>query len=222
MDTNGSPDEALLVRQKELEYESVMLGQQRYDRSREHGESGTSVCQKATEGTVGKLAQAIDAFTLSAGTAGAGRHHTAVKYLAHVLPDQAAYLTVRIAIDGAARGKKANPVAIDLGTALQDHLNLTGLSEEAPGLYRKVMEQVKKATTARHREGVLRHVVRKYRRETLSWSTGDKLSIGMKLLELFAESDNIVTLQRRTESRNDTPVHLEFTEVSRTKLEGMH
>jgi DNA-directed RNA polymerase, mitochondrial len=204
----------LLTRQRELEYDSVFkLGAARYDKARANGgESATKPGQVQTDLMVPALAAAIDAWVEHAAKPeAAGRKHRAVPYLAHVLPEQAAYLTVRFALDAAVSNKKVNTVAIAIGTALEDHLNLVTLDVEAPGLYRKVMEQVKKSTSARHKTGVLRNVVRKYTKDRLTWSNTDKLHIGVKLLELLEESTTVITLRRDTDGRHNTPIKVVFT-----------
>jgi DNA-directed RNA polymerase len=212
-----------MTRQGELEYESVALGQKRYDAMRQRSESATTACQRVTDDALPVLAQAIDQWVQDAAKPGAaGRKHRAVPYLAHVLPEQAAYLTVRYAIDGASSRQRVNSVALALGTAIEDHLNLVKLGDAAPGLYRKVMQQIRKATSERHKQGVLRHVVEKYAVEKLGWSNTDKLHLGVKLVELFAQTCNIVDLQRDTEGRHNTPVRVVFTPEAQTALEGAH
>lgn len=201
----------LKTRQAELEYECVMLGQKRYEETRvERGESETLPGQEQTKRALGALAKAIEEFVETA-AAGAGRQHTALRYLIHILPEQAAYLTVRHAIDAAAANQKINTAAVALGAAVEDHVNLVNMKDEAPGLYRKVMEQVKTATTARHRNSVLRHVLKKYKLEKLEWSETDKLLLGTKLIELFDETCGLVTSRRDTEGRHNTPMKLVFT-----------
>jgi DNA-directed RNA polymerase, mitochondrial len=214
-------------RQAELEYESVVMGQARYLKNREdEGESGTLPGREQSRRCVPILADAIDQFLLavfpSEGAGKAGPKHSAAPYLLHVHPEQAAYLTVRIALDGAAGRRKVNTVAIEIGSALQDHINLLQMSDDAPGLYKKVMEQVKQATSERHRSGVLRHVARKYDLNKLQWSLTERLHLGMKLIELFEESCTLIRLQRQTEAKSDTPIHVVFTEEAQHWFEEAH
>lgn len=213
----------LKTRQAELEYESVLLGQSRYAAARSRGESDTRPAKYQTEQCLPILATAIETWVEGAAkTDTGGRKHRAVPYLAYILPEQAAYLTIRYAIDAAAVSQKLTTCAINLATAIEDHVELLRLNAKAPGLYRKVMEQVRHATTERHRKGVLRHVVTKYGVEKLEWSDSDKLHLGTKLIELFDESCTIIALRRDTEGRHNTPVKVIFTDEARAWFDGAH
>lgn len=224
----------LMTRQAELEYESVLLGQRRYETARENqGESASTPGKYQTELALPLLAGAIDAFMTKAGDPSkGGPKWTVRKYLAYILPEQAAYLTIRYAIDGAAVNQKINTVALAIGSAIEDHINLLKLSEQefvgsdgktrTGGLYRKVMEQIRQKTNERHRKGVLRHVVKKYGLDTLSWDNTEKLHLGTKLVELFDECCNLVTLRRDTEGRHNTPVKVVFTEEAQEWFAQSH
>jgi DNA-directed RNA polymerase len=224
----------LMTRQAELESDSVLLGQHRYAASRKNqGESATSPGKYQTQEALPALAQAIELFVEQAAKPDvAGRKHRALPYLLHILPEQAAYLTIRYAIDGAAANQKINTLALALGSAVEDHIHLLKLSEQeftgadgevrTGGLYRKVMEQVKKATSERHRKAVLRHVVAKYAVDTLDWSDTDKLHLGTKLVELLDETSTLVTLRRDTEGHHNTPVKIVFTDEAQAWFDQSH
>lgn len=223
-------------RQAELEYEAVVMGQRRYaDNLESDGDSATLPGKEQTRRCLPILAAAIEAFITAAagprlnadgtprtGRGSAGRMHSALPYLIHIDPSQAAYLTIRYAIDGAAGRRKVNTVALEIGGAVQDHINLMQMHEDAPGLYKKVMEQVKKATSERHRSGVLRHVAQKYDLNKLTWSPKERLLLGLKLIELFDESCSLVRIQRQTEGKADTPIHVVFTDEARAWFDEAH
>jgi DNA-directed RNA polymerase, mitochondrial len=210
-------------RQVALEIESVVLGRQRYeDRRQAEGESATRAGAVQVKRALPAVADALVAFAVEATSGKAGRKHTAIKYLAKVEPDEAAYLALRYALDGAAFGEKAQTVAIRIGSALQDHVNLMSMAagdereddaerKRMKRLFRKVLEQVKTSTSERHRTGVWRHVLAKYAKTAVTWADTDKLHVGLKLLELVQDSTGLVQLERRTNRKNDTPVYLVFT-----------
>ncbi len=212
----------LKTRQAELEYESVMLGQARYDRERaDQDESATGPGAEQTSRNVDALAGAIVAF-IEASSTSAGRHHNAVAYLTHINPRQAAYLAIRYAIDGAAGRQKITTVALKLGAAIEDHINLVNLNDEAPGLYFKVMQQLRFSTSEHHRSTVQRHVTRKYDKSLLTWTDYDKVTLGVKLIELFDEVSNIVTSQRISEGHHNTPIRLVFTPEAQAWFDSAH
>lgn len=214
-------------RQAELEYESVVKGQERYRKEQERaGDSATRPGEEQTRRCIPVLAAAIEQFLAVTfpvdGKGTAGRKHAAAPYLLHIDPEQAAYLTVRHSIDGAAGRRKVNTVALEIGSAVHDHINLVQMNDDAPALYRKVMEQVKKATSERHRSGVLRHVAKKYALNKLQWSPSERLQLGMKLIELFDESCTLVRLQRQTEGHGNTPMYIVFTEEAEAWFADAH
>lgn len=217
----------LRTRQAELEYESVILGQKRYEEGRvTKGESDSLPGREQTKRAVPVLQAAIEGwiagFEDSKWGTTAGRMHRALPYLVAVLPEQAAYLTVRHALDGAASNAKATAVALAIGSAIEDHVNLVHMKDEAPGLYRKVMLQVKTATAEHHRKAVLRHVVKKFNLKKLSWEDSDKLHLGMKLLELFDETSKLITLRRDTEGRHNTQIKVVFTDEAQEWFAKAH
>lgn len=211
-------------RQVELEIESIVMGRQRYERRREEeGESATSPGAEQTKRAVPALAAAIEAFVVDAATPGrAGRKHSCLPFLVNVDPVESAYLTVRYALDGAVNHTKVNTVALNLGCALQDHINITSMADgedtadkkekqHMKRLFRRVLDQVKKATTDSHRKGVWHTVLKRYRPGALDWTDKNKLLVGLKLIELFEASGNLVHLRRDTDGRNDTPIRIVLT-----------
>jgi DNA-directed RNA polymerase len=207
MTTSG---ETLRDRQIALEQESISLGIDRYHEQRDvEADSlpGRRLLKKAIEPT----AMLIVAFVERAGDGKAGRKHAALPYVAKLDPDQAAYLTARCAINGASAQKSMQHVALNIANAVQDHLNLVRLAKEHPGLYRKVSEQLKTSTSARHRSAVYERVITKFATKDVSWDQKEKVLLGSKLLELFIEATDIVQLVRVTKGAKDTPIEVQFT-----------
>jgi len=214
----------LYERQREIEYDCVVLGKSRYEKARlSNGDSGTKPGFEQTRAVLPLLAKAIGEFVEVAAKPGrAGRKHTALPYLLHVEPEQAAYLTIRYVLDAAATGKALSTIAREVGEAIQDHLNILALSDQAPGLYRKVMEQLKTSTAARHRMGVLRHVAKKYKIETLSWSIKDKVTLGVKLIELLEASTTLIEVREVRTSPTRSRVRVRFTPEAQEWFTNRH
>jgi len=219
---------------------------------KEQGDSATSPGRVAARETVPVLVAAIEQFigvaedrksdprlsdkTAVGGTraraAGAGRRHSVIPYLVNLEPEAAASLTFRYALDGACSVRPVQTVALELANAVQDHVNLLAMKRDDSdddevrrhqrNLFRKIEEQVKKATTERHRTGVWRHVIDKYRPDALKWSDREKLLLGMKLIELLTDSTDLVRSQRQTRARHDTPIYLMLTDKGTEWFEKAH
>lgn len=222
----------LTERQLQLEAECVALGETRYLAEQplpwrestpgQKEEADLAPGKRLLVDSVKPLAEAIVRFLEEAHSGKAGRKHVAVAYLMNVSPEQAAYLTARVAINCASEHKTVQATAITIARAIEDHLNLQSLSKTQPGLYRKVMEQVASATTASHRSGVLRNVQKKYLAEKLAWTEKDRALLGSKLLELFEDTTGLTQRTRHTEGRENTPIRVEFTEQAAAWLATQH
>lgn len=225
-------DQNNIDRQLALESESVALGKIRYEQEQalpwREGvgggteEADTAPGKKLLTDSIKPVAKAIEDFLVDAHSGKAGRKHSAVAYLMNIAPEQAAYLTARVAINGASDNKKLQAVALSIAQAIEDHLNLESLAKSEPGLYRKVMDQVATATTAKHRNGVLRHVQGKYNAEKLEWTGKDRLLLGTKLLEIFEDQTGLIERQMHTEGRENTPIRIAFTEQAAEWLSTQH
>jgi len=224
----------LVERQMALEDECLDLGVERYEeRRKEQGESATIPGKEQIKLIIPALTERIAAFVEETGRK-AGRGGHVAHFLGHILPKSAAYLTLRYALDAAAAGRRAVPVAVALGGAIQDHVNLLSMKEDDSeneevrkhqrNLYKKVAEQLKKSTSERHRAGVWHHIFKKYRPETLKWTDKNKLHIGMKLFETLEEccDPKVVVLIRQTEGKHKTPLFLRLTAEAEEWLKDEH
>ena len=207
-------------RQQQLEQECLGMGVNRYRgdvalpwqaSTHLHEETDKTPGKKLLSDSLEPLADAIAIFVENSSKGRAGtRVAAALPYLAHVDPLQAAYIAAKVSINKAARGLTVQAAAIDIGTTLAEHMNMVRMAKDAPGLYRKVSEQLKRSTSSKHRLGVYRHVREKYKLETLTWSEKDKLQVGMKLVELFVTITGLAEIQRDTRGKNNTPTVLKF------------
>lgn len=225
--------EEKLRRQREIEQESVSLGASRYrgDRLEWHeagdptprSEADLAPGKKLIEANMRAVAENITTFIETAASGRAGRKHAALPYLAHVDPLQAAYLTLRYMVVNAAGRGLFTDLAIQLGTALHEHLEMVNMASEHPGLYRRMHERLAEVTSSKLRLEVLRGVRRKYDINSLSWSKKEKLLVGSKLMELAIDAlPEMFELSRQTRGRHNTPYYLQFTEATAEWLEKAH
>lgn len=207
-------------RQQLLEQECLGMGVHRYrgdmalpwqSKAHERDETDKTPGKKLLNDSLEPLADAIAVFVENATSGRAGRKHVALPYLANIDPLQAAYIAARIIINKAARGLTVQAAAVDIGATIAEHLNMLKMAKDAPGLYRKVSNQLKKSTSSKHRLGVYRHVREKYNLASLTWSERDKLLVGMKLIDLFTTIMPFVDVVRDSRGKNNTPTVLKFS-----------
>jgi DNA-directed RNA polymerase len=222
----------LYERQCEIEYACVLMGEQRYENARqEGGESATPPGQWQTRLCLPVLAEAIRDFMERTRDGGAGRRHTAFPYLLHIEPAQAAYLTIRYVLDAASVGKSFTSIALEVGTAIEDHINVLRLSGDAPALFRMVVEQLKTSTSARHRTAVWRRVFDNAEKnkknkpltvERLRWSKADKLALGAALIELMETSTTLIVSVNERKGRKLTRKKVRLTDKAVALLAEAH
>ena len=220
-------------RQEEIEQESIGLGVVRYRGERPlpwqskgstHEEADLAPGKALLRDTVEPVAEAIGQFIEDASAGKAGRKHSALPYLAHVDPLQAAYLAARHAINGASAGLTVAAVSYSVGDALHEHLEMLRMAEDHPGLYAKVSRQLATSTSSKHRLGVIRHIREKYKLESLAWSKREKILLGTKLVELVIDATGLFAIEQHGRGRkaHDRPQYLVFTPATAEWLEKMH
>lgn len=223
--------EELTERQKALEQEALSLGITRYRAERalpwqnkphEHGETDQAPGKLLLKRYIEPVAAALEDFIVATESGKAGRKTVSVQYLAHIDALQAAYLALRFAINGASTGRTMTHIALNIGTAIQEHLEMLKMAEENPGLYRKLTRQLAKSTSAVHRLGVLRHVRAKFDLTQLSWTKRDKILVGSKMIELLLEATPLFRLVLQSQGKHHTVQFLAFTPETVEWLEKTH
>jgi DNA-directed RNA polymerase len=213
MTTSETSSDTLRDRQIALEQESLILGVDRYEKAKdESAEADTLPGRRLLKKAIEPTALLIEKFIERAAEGKAGRKHAALPYITKLAPEQAAYLTARAAINGASSAKNLQHVALNIANMIQEHLNIVRLTKEHPGLYRKVAEQLKTSTSARHRSAVYNTVIARYSEKEVSWNETEKVLLGTKLLELFMDATDIVQLVRMTKGTRDTPIEVHFSD----------
>lgn len=221
------------TRQIELERESVELGAVRYrkeqplpwrkDAPGQKEESELKPGKRLLMDAIEPVAAGVQEFLDAANSGKAGRRHAAVAYLQFVEPIEAAYIATRCAINAASQMHSLQKVLLVIGSAIEDHLDLTSFAEKAPGLMRMVSRQLDgKTKNANHRKKVMSHAMLKAEVEKLSWANSDKLKIGQALLEIVMERTGLVETVRMTEAANDTPIYVRPTELCSKFLSDGH
>lgn len=187
MTTQADPVE----RQAEIEAEMIGLGMKRYTNNiqkakEEQREDGTDYGRLLMAKALDPLSAAIREFLDEAQSGKPGRRHTAAAYLTRLEPEVAAFLTTQAALSSVSSRASAQKVATRLGFAIEDHVHFTQFAGGAPGLWKVILKNCK-SSHRRHRRNVLRHAANKFGDDWEPWPERDRLLLGLKLLELFAE-----------------------------------
>lgn len=210
--------------QRDLEEESLESGSRKYLKGIERtGISSTKGGVEQTKRSLEVLAQAIESWKDDCHKGKAGRLHSAYAFIAHVDPEQLAYLAIRHGLDAAYRELLFASAAIDLGTSVQDHVSMLWLEEHDSKAHKWLVERLKSSTSERHRIRSMRFIVRKERRKAvneasaaaLDWTEEAKVHVGGKLLELFEETLQVIQKKTITEGYSDKVVRIMFHEEAK-------
>lgn len=191
----------IIERQLKLEEESRELGAARYQAERlpwkdEHGktkpESELPPGMYLLKQIVEPVAEGVRQFLAEAQAGRAGRKHTAAKLLQEITPEAAAYIVCKRVINGLTTQENTQAVLINIGMMVRDHIEFERFHSKEPRLYRWMIEELKKATSGRHRTRVLRRVLSRAQVERLGWGNEECLSVGGKLLDILIERTGMV------------------------------
>jgi DNA-directed RNA polymerase len=206
-------DDALMQRQAALEAEMQGLGTEQFRArlatARENREESTTpygldMVSRAIE----PLAQSIEAFIEKAMTGGRGRRHSAVKHLSLIDPQVAAFIIMKVVLDGITKpNTPASKVAMAIGYQLDNELHYQAFEQQQPKLYGKVAESVRRSSHRGYREKVMTYAANKYGTTFAGMSQQEKLHLGMACLDMMIETTGFAVIET-TQLRKECKVHL--------------
>lgn len=195
---------ALLVEQEKLEAESRVLGRQQYEKMLKSAEaSGEASREGAYRQLVLRGLEMVEAaLRHMQDTRGRGRRHLALRWVELVGPETAAYLSLRVALDGVAQGTTVVDAAMRLSGFILDELRYRRLKEQAPQLYDYKLANFK-STHYSHMKGSLDMTLTYAGIDVagLTMSKHDRLLVGIKLLDVVSEVTHIISLSRGMSTR---------------------
>jgi DNA-directed RNA polymerase len=146
--------------------------------------AGTELVRRAVE----PVSKAIADFVAAAYSGKAGRKAAAAKLLQGVDPDKAAYMAVKIALNGAMRQAVLKSVALDVSRNLEIELLGDAFETANKPLYKAVERRAKdKGLTPQRLAKAVELASRKFEIEREVWTYDEKLQLGTKLVELVIE-----------------------------------
>lgn len=183
-------DEAKLQRQIQLEEEQVEIGVKKY---REQLQKATPADMPPGMALLNRcltpFCQAIEEFKLpKRGGVKLGHIRTFFRLFE---TEELAYITAKRIIESISIIEPVQRTAINIAERLLQHLEYKNFKKENPA-YLRTVERNLKTSNLRHKKTVILYAKRKIGIEDISWSSEDKLHIGIKLIDLFIESTGIV------------------------------
>lgn len=192
-------------RQLELEAESRSLGEARYARSRpmpwKTGAEASSAEEEAdlppgqhlVRLAVEPTAIAIREWVEAANSGQAGRRHSAVKWLELASPEEVAYLAARVALNASALRLTLQRTAIQLASAIIDHVDMAVFKGKNPAGYTGLIRKSRRGNSSARRLEAVRKMLEREDSRTLI-PPKEKLHLGMVVIELVIEATGLFEL----------------------------
>ena len=215
------------IEERQLEREAMQIsnGITRYHRNRDsRPEADSKPGQVMADEKLESFIVALEEMVTLVESGKAGRGHAAIHnmYLPHLQSVAVAYITTRVIINALDTGSRTSTVAMRIATLLEENYQFDELRAAEPALARNMEEKAKKWSTARHKRQIMRVAAEAAGVTGLEWSMGDKLRLGMKLIELFIEKTNLCMEEMVSEGKNNTPKILRPTPETTAWLERQH
>lgn len=191
-------------RQLDLEAESRSLGIARYNRSRPmpwkdeaaggaEEEANLPPGQHLLRTVLRPAAEAVAAWVERANTGGAGRRHSAVKWLELAKPEEVAYLTARVALNASANRATFQSAAINVGNAIIDHVDMVTFKGKNPGGYHGLQRKSRWAKGSARRLKAIRKMLESEESRS-AIPPREKLLLGSAALDILIEATGLFVL----------------------------
>lgn len=216
-------DQQLYLLQIEHEKDMTETGKVRFNQRRlknvkRETEADTLYGNTITAHYTVPLAEAIDAFVLEASSGKAGRKHRALSAIAGLDTRVVALLTLKAIVNTLSSRKPLQHVMCNIGSMIEDEVRFRELREADKGAYKYMLEQAAKRTSYHHKQYFMVRASARKGFEWDGWSSGDKLHIGQKLLDLLMGVSDIVEIVTQSMGKNKT---LKFLKATPVTLEWM-
>lgn len=217
--------ETLVERQIEREKLQVENGITRYHKHRDQKDEadmtpGKILVKRAVEPVAAAITEMVE--RVESGKAGRGKPAAVTAYLCQLQAEPVAYITARILINAAGKEWHAPKTAMALASLIEEHYTFDELRLAEPNLANAMERKAKKWSTPHHRRAIMRRAADVASVTGLGWKQGDKLRLGMKLIELFIETTGLVELVMIQSGRNKRATIVRPTEATCDWLANLH
>lgn len=225
-----------LERQIELEQEAVGLGVRRYraeltpwnDPNRvvkAKDQSETPPGQLLMREFMVPMIDMLAEWKAKSAAGKANRGAYAARYLEKFDNETLAFITAKRVINSIDKGDSPQKVALGIAKWLENELDFRQFQATAPGLYKVIMDRLKKTTHSGHKAKVLSAACNKVGVARENWGKKEQLAVGVKLIEMLIASTGMFSYERVVKVRNGRPnvsTSLQPTEYLTGWLERQH
>lgn len=195
--------EELLQKQVEIEKDSIRFGVERYRKGvASVGEADSIPGMKLMKAALPALVAAIDEWKADC-SKGHAKGMGIVHFANQFETDMLAYVTLKMAINGAASRLTFTNMAFTLTKVLEDQLNYDKLKVEDPKLFRKWSDKVKKSKSDSHKVFFLKRQLKYAGLVEVKWEMRERARFGAIMLQLLLDCCDL--FDKEAGSRKDAP-----------------
>lgn len=216
----------LFAEQLALEEEMRSLGVERYwqqvkDAKDEGREAATGPAKRLMGHAHLQMAEALNAFLAECASGKAGRRADAYSTLKDVDVDLACHLTIRAVLDTVSQRRSLLSCAMSAAVLIEDELHYRAFKEQRFFSYKKALKAAKNSPSTAYKRRRMRASARKTETAFTDWTSRQRATVGMKLVELFIASTGLarVTMEYEKSDRRNV---IEATPDTLAWLEEEH
>lgn len=174
--------------------------------------------------SIASVEKAITEFLEEAFSGRSGRLHLVAPFLNSVAVDKAAYLTLKMVIDGVSNRYSLTKVAMAIAGALEDEFKFSLFEEKEKAWFRVIRNEVTKRTGNRYyrRYALIHTMNKKALIDYEPWSKTEKLHLGCKLIDLLIQATGIVEVKTQVYSRRHRQTYVVATEKTLEWIEKVN
>ena len=125
--------------------------------------------------------------------------------------DVVSFIAFKVLIDNASQLKTTTSTALKIGQMLEDELRFTKFEEQDPKHFRALKKHTRDTKNEGYKRNLMVYHMNNKGHEFKSWTRGNKLRVGLKLIELIMVKINMVSLVNKR-VRNTTTSYIVFTD----------
>lgn len=188
----------------------------------EEGTGSTTAGNALLKAAMGPMVEAVKAW-LEDCRAGVPRRSASLFYMVdQTSPEAVAFITAKAAISHIEAAGNAQTVARALAWSLEAHVDTDGIARKEPSLAAKLARVAARTPDAKRLCLIVRKASGKADVTTVEWDDGQRLRLGILLLEMFAQSTGLIALETGPMMRGKTSMLVRPTEACRKWLEESH
>ena len=211
--------------EEEMRRTSIDTYRRNIDKAKERGaESTTLYGVNLMKHSVVSLSSAIVEFLEYAFAGRAGKTQTSAELLNLVDPEKAAYLTLKVVMDGVSNKYALTKVGMRIANVLEDEVKFGVFESKDKGWFQVIRNEVTKRTSNRQvrRYALIHTMNRKALIDFSPWSHMEKLMLGCKLIDLLIRSTGIVELRTQTYSKTKRTLYVVATDKTLDWIEKVN